>query len=322
MQQLLAFAAALVTFRLAGRLAARWRERRAPELAAWTFALLAYALACAALAWGAAAGWDARVFRVYYLFGGLLSAPLLGVGSLLLLRRRWAVTVGHVYTWAAVGVAIAVPVTHKIEGHAIPSAQAHLDFFPARLLALIGNSLGTLAVVSVALLTIRRRPLGNALIVAGVAVAAIGSATPQLTHAQLQRKLDRYRHRAWRWQRVMERPLTLTLAHPPADPFGRIRVWKRISARLESIATHPPHLRAWTCIHRYEGSWTDTSAPYYGGLQMDLGFQRHYGAALLARKGTANYWTPLEQMWVAERALNAGRGFWPWPNTARMCGLL
>ena len=176
MQQLLAFGAALVTLRLAGQLAERWRERRAPELAAWTFALLTYALACAALAWGAAAGWDARVFRVYYLFGGLLSAPLLGVGSLLLLRRRWAVTVGHVYTWAAVGVAIAVPVTHRIAGHAIPSAQAHLAFFPARLLALIGNSLGTLAVVSVALLTIRRRPLGNALIVAGVAVAAIGSA--------------------------------------------------------------------------------------------------------------------------------------------------
>jgi hypothetical protein len=176
MQELLAFAAALVTFRLAGRLAERWRVRRAPELAAWAFALLAYALACAALAWGAAAGWDARVFRVYYLFGGLLSAPLLGIGSLLLVRRHWAVTVGHVYTWAAVGVAIAMPVTHKIHGHGIPAAQSHVDFFPARLLALIGNSLGTLAVVSVALLTIRRRPLGNTLIVLGVAIAATGSA--------------------------------------------------------------------------------------------------------------------------------------------------
>jgi hypothetical protein len=27
-------------------------------------------------------------------------------------------------------------------------------------------------------------------------------------------------------------------------------------------------------------------------------------------------------MWVAERALRAGRGFYPWPNTARMCGLI
>ena len=55
---------------------------------------------------------------------------------------------------------------------------------------------------------------------------------------------------------------------------------------------------------------------------MDLSFQRTYGRYLLARKGTANHWTPLEQMWVAERALRAGRGFYPWPNTARYCGLI
>lgn len=45
---------------------------------------------------------------------------------------------------------------------------------PARLLAVIGNSLGTIAIIAVALLTIWRRPVGNALIVAGVAVAAAG----------------------------------------------------------------------------------------------------------------------------------------------------
>ncbi len=60
-------------------------------------------------------------------------------------------------------------------GGSIPEAQEHLDFFPARLLAVLGNSAGTIAVVGVALLTIRRRPLGNALVIAGVAVAAAGS---------------------------------------------------------------------------------------------------------------------------------------------------
>ena len=59
-----------------------------------------------------------------------------------------------------------------------------------------------------------------------------------------------------------------------------------------------------------------------GGLQMDLGFQRTYGGGLLSRKGTANHWTPLEQMWAAERAHRSGRGFYPWPNTARYCGLI
>ena len=72
-------------------------------------------------------------------------------------------------------VALAVPLTAPVTGDSIPDAMEHLDFFPARLLAVLGNSLGTIAVVAVALLTIRRRPVGNALIVAGVAVAAAGS---------------------------------------------------------------------------------------------------------------------------------------------------
>ena len=40
---------------------------------------------------------------------------------------------------------------------------------------MLGNSAGTIAVVAVALLTIRRRPLGNGLVIAGVVVAAAGS---------------------------------------------------------------------------------------------------------------------------------------------------
>ena len=145
---------------------------------------------------------------------------------------------------------------------------------------------------------------------------------PALTHQEIQALIDRYRHRTWHWQRVMGRPVTLTLQHPPAEPTARIQVWKQISARTQQVAQHPPHAREWACIHRFEGSWTDPNAPYYGGLQMDLGFQRTYGRYLLRNKGTAEHWTPLEQMWVAERALRSGRGFYPWPNTARYCGLI
>jgi hypothetical protein len=147
-------------------------------------------------------------------------------------------------------------------------------------------------------------------------------AAPALTHGHVQALIDRYRHRTWHWQRVMGRRVTLTLQHPPAEPLERIRVWKRIATRTRRLAEHPPHVRAWACIHRFEGAWTDPNAPYFGGLQMDLGFQRRYGRYLLGRKGTADHWTPVEQMWVAERALRSGRGFYPWPNTARYCGLL
>jgi hypothetical protein len=179
-EALLAFAAALLALRLAGDLATRFRIRRAPQLAAWSVSLLAYSVASAALAWGAAAGWDDRAFRVYYLAGGLLTAPLLGAGSLLLKGYRWAGPLAFAYAGLAVGIAVAVPLTAAVSGTAIPEAQAHLDFFPARLLAVLGNSLGTLAVVAVALSTLARRPMGNALILTGVAVAATGSAVAGL----------------------------------------------------------------------------------------------------------------------------------------------
>jgi len=176
MESLLAFAAAVVSLRLSALLAGRWRARRAPELAAWSAALAAFAAASAALAWGAAAGWGPAAFRLYYLFGALLTAPLLGVGSLLLVRRSWAAAVALAYAGLAVGIAVAVPLRGHLSGMEIPDSAAHLELFPARIVAIVGNALGTLAVVGVALASIRRRPLGNALILAGVAVAAAGSA--------------------------------------------------------------------------------------------------------------------------------------------------
>jgi hypothetical protein len=181
---LLAFAAALIAIRLGGALFARWRARRAPEFAAWSASLLAYGVASAALAWGAAAGWDDRTFRVYYLCGALLTAPLLGLGSALRFGLRWVIGPGLLYVGLAVGVAIAVPLEGLVAGSSVPAAQDHLAFFPARLLAILGNSVGTLAVVLVALVTFRRRPLGNGLVLAGVTVAAAGSAVTGLGAAE------------------------------------------------------------------------------------------------------------------------------------------
>jgi hypothetical protein len=177
---LIAFAAALLALRLAGLLARRWRTTRRPELAAWAWALAAYAVAAAALAWGEAAQWDARAFRVYYAAGALLTAPLLGVGSLLLHGTRRAAAAGLVYAGLAIGVALAMPVHGAFAAHGLPPAQDHLDFVPARLLAIVANSVGTLAVVAVALRSLRRRPLGNTLVVLGVAAAAVGSGVGRL----------------------------------------------------------------------------------------------------------------------------------------------
>ena len=84
------------------------------------------------------------------------------------------------------------------------------------------------------------------------------------------------------------------------------------------------HLALWLCIHSREGSWTDPNPPYFGGLQMGYGFMEAYGGSLYAEKGTADHWTPDEQIGVAEAAwAKNGYGmkwlFSQWPATAPPC---
>jgi hypothetical protein len=135
-----------------------------------------------------------------------------------------------------------------------------------------------------------------------------------------------YRQETWRWQSLMAKPRTPTGRgeFDPSHEYRRWvnRLWKGRAAVARRRAHHPPRYREWMCMHRYEGGWRLIDGPYYGGLQMDLEFQRTWGPKLLARKGTADHWTPIEQIWVAERAYRSGLGYTPWPNTARMCGLL
>ena len=130
----------------------------------------------------------------------------------------------------------------------------------------------------------------------------------------------RLRATTWRWQLVIGRRRSHSAA-PLSSPRA-LRFWRRHARRMIRLAGHPPHKSGWLCIQRYEGSWADGGDPYWGGLQMDRGFMRSYAPPVLLRRGWANRWTPLEQMWVAERAHRSGRGFYAWPNTARSCGLI
>ena len=139
--------------------------------------------------------------------------------------------------------------------------------------------------------------------------------------AWMSREIRVYQSEVDHWQHVMDLGPLRQTASSGGRELTFLR-WRQLARHVLREASHPPYLAAWECIHRYEGSWTDSRAPYYGGLQMDLGFQQRYGGYLLRLKGTAEHWTPLEQRWVAARAHRSGRGFYPWPNTARACGLL
>ena len=142
----------------------------------------------------------------------------------------------------------------------------------------------------------------------------------------LEGRLQRYERETWYWQRLTGSPRTETAGRTLAgmaigDLERTIRVWQRRDLKAHRLAQHPPHMNEWMCIHHYEGAWNDVGGPYWGGLQMSLTFQQRYGGWIYKLKGTADHWTPLEQIWTAEKARQS-RGFWPWPNTARICGLI
>ena len=166
--------------------------------------------------------------------------------------------------------------------------------------------------------------------------AAFGASQRTATHTRssrtaalryLEGRLHGYEKTTWYWERLTGSQLTNTAgrtlsAMAVSDLKRTVARWERRAEQAHRVAQHPPHMREWMCIHRYEGAWNDVGGPYWGGLQMSLSFQQHYGGWIYQAKGTADHWTPLEQIWVAERAHRSGRGYYAWPNTARYCGLI
>jgi hypothetical protein len=165
----------------------QYAARRRPQQLAWGIALSMFAVASLALTAGVAAGWTPLSFKVYYLFGAILNVPWLALGTVELLASR-AVARAYLAGLAAftvvsvVLVALARVTPADLAGRLLPEGK---EFLPVtvRVLAVLGNTVGTLIVVGGALasgLAIRgRRDLrprfeGNLLIALGVLLAAGG----------------------------------------------------------------------------------------------------------------------------------------------------
>lgn len=169
----------------------------------------------------------------------------------------------------------------------------------------------------------------------GLTVTAGAGAT---TVAQLQQRQTQQQRTIWRDQGTIRffghhaRWLALTTAGRRALRFAVAQLaWTRrelaetrasLTARQQRRQLDAASTSAFACIHRYEGAWNDPGGPYYGGLQMDLAFQATYGHEYLHRWGTADHWPVWAQLAAAARARDSGRGYTPWPNSARVCGLL
>lgn len=153
--------------------------------------------------------------------------------------------------------------------------------------------------------------VATALVLAALALPAQASNSGEDTrYLQAHRAAVKYRGL---YKRV-ERSLAKTIRE-------NRRLKRALHQKIAVVGGHPLE-RAFLCIHSHEGSWTDPNAPYYGGVQMDRQFQATYGPEFLRAFGTADHWPVSVQLTVAIRAYLSGRGFHPWPTTARMCGLI
>jgi hypothetical protein len=165
----------------------QYAARRRPHQLAWAIALSMFAVASLALAAGVAAGWTPLSFKLYYLFGAVLNVPWLALGTVQLLggpvvRRAYLAALAAFTLLSVVLVAMARVTSADLAGRLLPEGK---EFLPVavRVLAVLGNTVGTLIVVGGAVASglalrarrdLRPRFEGNLLIALGVALAASG----------------------------------------------------------------------------------------------------------------------------------------------------
>jgi hypothetical protein len=165
----------------------QYTARRRPYQLAWGIALSMFTVASLALTAGVVAGWSPVSFKLYYLFGAVLNVPWLALGTVELLagpaaRRAYLAALAAFTLVSVVLVAMARVTAADLAGRLLPEGK---EFLPVavRVLAVVGNTVGTLVVVGGAVASglamrsrrdLRPRFEGTLLIALGVLLAASG----------------------------------------------------------------------------------------------------------------------------------------------------
>ena len=151
----------------------------------WAAGFAMFAVAAFAGFLARSGGANETEYRVFYVLGAILNVVWLGLGTIYLLARR---------TWARVALAVVVVLSIvavyavwtapvNLAAVATPTGRGFADGSLPRVLALIGNILGSVVLVGGALwsawIFLRkrrsgRRALANVIIAAGVFIVAVG----------------------------------------------------------------------------------------------------------------------------------------------------
>ena len=193
-------AATLISAAFAVTLGLQYRAKPRPYLLVWAVALGLYAIAALTEVVGAAGGWNAALYRIYYYLGAIVLVGVLALGTIYLLAPRF----GRPALWvllvlAAIGLAGIVGASLQpglLDTRQVPSVDTirleHGSFNVISLImAAVVNSVGTVILVGGAAWsaygTWRRggapsRLAANILIAAGALIVASVSTLTRLFH--------------------------------------------------------------------------------------------------------------------------------------------
>lgn len=181
----------IISFALAFFVLKRYRDRQRTHLLLWGIGAIFYGIGGFTEFYYGAFGWNAIIFRMWYLFGAILVAAWLGQGTVYLLaNRKWAnalmliLGVASLYAVFKVFAAELDPTLMIGEGHTGAELSGHAIVTDGvRVLTPFFNIYGTVTLVGGALYSawifwrkrvLLHRTIGNILIATGAILPAFG----------------------------------------------------------------------------------------------------------------------------------------------------
>jgi hypothetical protein len=187
------FISAIISFVFAFIIFKRYAEKRGPHLLLWGLGMVFFGIGGFCEAYFGAFGWNALIFRMWYLFGAILVAAWLGQGTVyLLVKRRYAnilmVILGTASAYAAIRIfgaeldpsllTTSVHTGSELSGHAIVTSgiRTLTPFFNIYgVVTLVGGAVYS-AWIFYRKRVLLHRTIGNILIAVGALAPAFGGA--------------------------------------------------------------------------------------------------------------------------------------------------
>lgn len=182
MDVVLSLFAGIVSFTFFVEILIKSIKNKRPNLIFWTIAIGMYSFATIALASGLYSGWTQFSFAVFYFFGGITNVPAFGLGSAYLVFKKDNVHIASgiyaLFICSAIYSMITAPDINLLNIEGIPEGRELYEISGPRLWAILGNSIGSLALVGIAIASIVKYRIINQDLATTNVLIAIGAFAP------------------------------------------------------------------------------------------------------------------------------------------------